>query len=139
MKQTKRRLAAASLCALLLLSGCGTQDTAADASDTEAVSSESLASTSVSAIDLSSLFSDRDLDPSYDESEAIAIELNGDSASCSSSAVTIDGGTITITDEGIYILSGTLTDGQIIVSAEDTDKVQLVLNGVDIKIGRAHV
>lgn len=132
MKQTKRRLAAASLCVLLALSGCGTQNTTADTSDTETVSSESLAATTVSAIDISSLFSDRDLDPSYNESEAIAIELNGDSASCDSSAVVIDGSTITITDEGVYILSGTLTDGQIIVSAEDTDKVQLVLNGVDI-------
>lgn len=131
MKQTKRGLTAVVLCALLILSGCGTQSTAGDASDTEAGSAENTAAT-VSAIDLSSLFSDRDLDPSYDESEAIAIQLGGDSASCDSGSVVIDGGTVTITAEGVYLLSGTLTDGQIIVNAGDTDKVQLVLNGVDI-------
>ena len=130
MKQITRRLAAASLCALLLLSGCASQTSSEDSSDTGTASSTT--ATAVSAIDTSSLFSSRDLDPSYDESEAIAIVLNGDSASCDSSAVTIDGSTITITAEGIYLLSGTLTDGQIIVNAGDTDKVQLVLNGADI-------
>ena len=38
---------------------------------------------------------------------------------------------VAITEEGSYILSGTLTDGQIIVAAKDA-KVQLVLNNVDI-------
>lgn len=88
--------------------------------------------TTNSGVDTSDLFSNRDLAGTYDESEAISITLNGTSASCDSSTVTIDGNTITITDEGIYVLSGTLTDGMIIVDAEDTDKVQLVLNGVDI-------
>ena len=39
---------------------------------------------------------------------------------------------MTITDEGTYLLTGTLHDGQIIVNAEESDKVQLVLNGVNI-------
>ncbi len=39
---------------------------------------------------------------------------------------------MTIKDEGTYILSGSLSDGMVIVDAEDTDKVQLVLNGVSI-------
>ena len=49
-----------------------------------------------------------------------------------SSDLQISGSTVTITDEGSYILSGTLNNGMIIVDAEDTDKVQLVLNGVNI-------
>lgn len=77
-------------------------------------------------------FSDRDIDPSYDESEAIKITLNKDSASCDSSSVDIDGSKITIKKEGIYVLSGSLSDGQIIVDVDDKEKVQLVLNGVDI-------
>ena len=44
----------------------------------------------------------------------------------------ITGGIITILDEGVYTLSGTLTDGMIIVDADKTDKLQLVLNGADI-------
>lgn len=39
---------------------------------------------------------------------------------------------ITITDAGTYVFSGTATDAQIAVAAEDTDNVRVVLNGVDI-------
>ena len=138
MKQTKRKLTAILLCGLLILSGCGAQNTAQNTvqdtsnTDTETVSSENITATTISAIDTSSVFSDRDLAGTYDESEAIPITLNGDSASCDSSSVVIDGSTITITAEGIYLISGTLNDGQIIVNAGDTDKVQLVLAGTDI-------
>ncbi|MBQ7347503.1 MAG: carbohydrate-binding domain-containing protein [Clostridia bacterium] len=78
------------------------------------------------------MFSNRDFEVGYDEDGAVLIGLNGDSVSCSSPAVTINGTTVTITDEGTYILSGTLNDGMIIVNAEDTDKPQLVLNGVSV-------
>lgn len=77
-------------------------------------------------------FSDRDFEVGYDESESAMISLNGDTATCSSDAVQISGSTVTITDEGTYILSGTLNDDMIIVNSEKTDKTQLVLNGVTI-------
>ena len=132
MKQTKRRLTAILLCGLLLLSGCGAQNAAGDTSGTETASSGDITATTVSAIDTSGMFSDRDLAGTYDESEAIPITLNGDSASCGSSSVVIDGSTIAITAEGVYLISGTLNDGQIIVNTGDTEKVQLVLSGADI-------
>ncbi|MBQ8813669.1 MAG: carbohydrate-binding domain-containing protein [Lachnospiraceae bacterium] len=87
------------------------------------------------AQDISDMFTDRDYRTEYEESKSAVIELNGDSASCSSDAVQISGRTITITDEGTYILSGTLNDGMIIVHADDKDKPQIVLNGVDITSG----
>ena len=84
-----------------------------------------------SYIDTTDLFTDRDLDPSYSSSDAIPVTLSDSGSSCNSSAVSIDGSTVTITAEGIYELSGTLSDGQIVVDA-DGEKVQLVLNGVSI-------
>ena len=48
------------------------------------------------------------------------IKLSDDSTTCDSDAVQISGNTVTIIDEGTYILSGTLTDGMVIVDAEDT-------------------
>ena len=39
---------------------------------------------------------------------------------------------ITITDAGTYVFSGTATDTQIAVAAEDADDVRVILNGVDI-------
>lgn len=83
-------------------------------------------------VDSSDMFTTRDLDPSYDESTAIKITLSDGSSACESSLVTIFENTITITHEGVYLLSGTLTNGQIIVQAEKTDKIQLVLNSVNI-------
>lgn len=88
--------------------------------------------TSVSELDLSGMFTDRDIDIGYEESSAAQIVLNGDSAEAKGSGVSVQNSTITITAEGTYIISGTLFDGQIVVDAADTDKVQLVLNGVTI-------
>lgn len=67
-----------------------------------------------------------------DESESIAIQLNEDSASCSSDAVQVSGSIISIMDEGTYALSGELNDGMIIVSAEKTDTIRLILDGTTI-------
>ena len=70
----------------------------------------------------------------WDESGATAIALNGDSATASgrsAAAVSVDGSTITITASGTYVVSGTLTDGEIVVAADGAD-VHLVLNGASI-------
>lgn len=118
------------LCALFALSGCTAQTSAI--LPTETTASAETAAVDSSAMADGSLFSDRDLAGTYDESEAVPILLNGDSAACDSDAVTIDGGRITIGAEGVYCLTGTLTDGQIVVDAGEQDKVQLVLDGADI-------
>ena len=118
------------LALLLTFTSCG--------SSTEA---ESLGIGSASAVEAaednaagkSEMFTERDLSGEYDENEAGTITLNGSSAATSaSSGVTIDGSTITISAEGVYIVSGTLTDGQIIVDADDAAKVQIVLKGASI-------
>lgn len=81
-------------------------------------------------VNTSDLFTDRDFKTGYEKGAAIT--LNGNTASCDSDAVRISGGTVTITDEGTYVLSGKLDDGMIVVNADKTNKVQLVLNGVSI-------
>mgnify|MGYP005750022739 FL=1 len=128
MKRFQRIVILAAL-TLAMLTGCG------------AVSRQSSTSTAVVgstavvenvAVDTDGLFSQRDLEQSWDESTAVRIELTGDTASSDSDAVQIDGGTVTITSEGVYVLSGTLSNGSITVDAGDEDKVQLVLNGVSV-------
>ena len=78
------------------------------------------------------MFTNRDYDGSYNESESIRIQLNGTSASASADSVKISGTTITITEEASYVISGTLNDGRIVVEADDSAKLQIVLNGVNI-------
>ena len=123
----------ALLCAATLmgsLSACvaaGALSTTKNNTETEATAT----ATSSDQLDTSEMFTDRDKEIGYDDTSAVSIELSDSSASCDSRNVTIDGSTITITQEGIYVLSGNLSDGQIVVDA-DAAKVQLVLNGVDI-------
>ena len=123
----KRSMILLLLSLSLLLSGCQNTD-AASASNTPA----SADTEPVSAIDTSALFSERDLDGNYDESAAVPIQLTEETAACTSDAVSIDGARITLLDEGTYLVSGSLTDGQIVVDADDTDKVQIVLTGANI-------
>lgn len=98
---------------LLILPGCGNQ-LETGSMDNESGSED--------------MFTDRDLETGYDENNAALITLNGSTAECSSDAVQISGSDITITDEGTYILSGTLDDGMVIIDAKEDDKLQLVLS-----------
>ena len=113
----------------LMLSGCNTKigNTTQQTTDSSTTSSSSVTET-----DTSDMFSDRDKEVGYDESESVTISLADNSSICESDAVSITENTITIKDEGTYILSGSLSDGMVIVEAEDTDKVQIVLNGASI-------
>ena len=131
----------------LLLSGCGGSTsgagTRADSSenslsgvDSEMANAAEGGSGNTVAVDFSQnssdMFTDRDYEIGYDESASVLIQLNGDSIYCDSDSVQVTGTTAVITDEGTYILSGTLDDGMIVVNAGENDKPQLVLNGVSI-------
>jgi len=69
--------------------------------------------------EISDYFTNKDKDPSFDEDEAVKIDITGEEA-------------VTINEEGTYILSGTMDDGSVIVDVEDEDKVKLVLDNVNI-------
>ena len=77
-------------------------------------------------------YSKRDSDPSYDASKAVGITLNGTTIEASDPNVTVDGSTVTISAEGVYVLSGTLENGQVVVNAPEDAKVQIVLNGASV-------
>ncbi len=136
----KRIMLGSLLLSILLLVGCNEQvevvDTLAGGSTSEGGGLQSNAAQgsvlTVGNLDVSDMFTDRDMETGFDEASDTIIALKGDSAACSSNAVQISGSTVTIMDEGTYILSGTLDNGSIVVEAENTDKLQLVLNGVDI-------
>lgn len=132
-----------------LLSGCGLKgdssgnDTNTDNSNNSLVSdgnndedNNSNSSAEPAEVDFSEtdtdMFTDRDTKTDYDESTAVTIKLNGNTATASSNSVKISGSKITITEEATYIISGSLSDGMLIVDAKDTAKLQLVLNGVNI-------
>ena len=138
----------------LLLAACGTaaSQTAAAGNTAQSISSaNSGGAASITALSADSAgdaaagsansdsdaygeaFSKRDLSGDYDTAEAVTISLNGSTAAASSEAVQINGGTVTITAAGTYVLTGSLDDGSVIVDATKDDKIQLVLNGVSIR------
>ena len=117
---------------LLSLSACNVAGNLEASESSSSETSQTETAETVSTESSSEMFTDRDMEIGYDEETSARITLSGTSASSDSDAVQISGSTVTITEEGTYILSGTLNDGMIVVSAEDTDKIQLVLDNVEI-------
>ena len=118
------------LALMLTLTSCGST---ADAESSGESTAQTTTEATNNAAGKTEMFTDRDLSGEYDESEAETITLSGSSIGTSAkSGVSIDGSTVTISAEGVYIVSGTLTDGQIIVDADDAAKVQIVLKGASV-------
>ena len=65
-------------------------------------------------------------------SDMVYITLNTTSIAVDGSGATASGSTVTITSAGTYSISGTLTNGQVIVDTNDDGVVRIILNGVDI-------
>ena len=125
-------LAAMILSLMLVFTSCGGAAQTSDAQNS--VTTTSAEQTAETAPSKSEMFTERDLSGEYDESEAVTITLDGSKATASDGAkgVTVDGSSISITQEGTYIFTGTLSDGQIIVDADDQAKVQIVLKDASI-------
>lgn len=71
-------------------------------------------------------------DQNTDWTAATTITLKGDTAALSGPGAYANGGSVTITAAGYYDVTGTLTDGSLIVDAGKNAKVFIRLNGVYI-------
>ena len=99
----------------LCLSGCN------DSSSSHSVDDVSYTNAQyTSALEIKDIFKKRELAQEADTSSATALEL-------------ADGKDITISQEGVYTLSGSAKNCTIIVSADKEAKVQLVLDGAEIE------
>ena len=139
MKSTKimkSKLAAVILCVLMIImsfAGCAstTEESAVSAASDPTVTEVAADEETEEVTSEDEMFTDRDMDASYNESEATRVTLSGSSASVDGSGAEVSGSTVTISEAGVYILSGKLT-GQVIVEADDTAKVQIVLDDAEI-------
>ncbi|MCR4924061.1 MAG: carbohydrate-binding domain-containing protein [Lachnospiraceae bacterium] len=77
-------------------------------------------------------FTANDLNGSWDSSEASVIELKGDEAVCKGSGCYAYDGGVYISNGGRYIVTGSLTDGSIVVDAYKSSKVFIMFDGVTI-------
>lgn len=116
------------------VAGCtGTKSSTGNvvSSETETNAEETSAQSEAGTFSSADMFTERDLAGTYEESEAVYVTLSNDGITGETDGVVIDGQTVTITEEGTYVFSGTLSEGQIVVDADDA-KVQIVLDNVDI-------
>ena len=112
----KRILSALFLISALLLSSCAQAPTITEAgSNTQSIQPN----VSYGALPVSELFSDRDFATDYDAAQCVEIDL-------------LETGSVTLSQEGCYLISGILADGAITVDAAKDSKIQLILNGVSI-------
>lgn len=100
-------------------------------SETETNAEETSAQSEAGSYSSADMFTERDLAGTYEESGAVYVTLSGDGIIGETDGVAINGQTVTITAEGTYNFSGTLSEGQIVVDA-DNAKVQIVFDNVDI-------
>ncbi len=68
----------------------------------------------------------------WDSSSVTQIVLNGSSVNVTGSGATVNDSKVTITAAGNYSISGSLTNGQVIVNSTDDGVVRLILNGINI-------
>ena len=121
MKKSFVISAAALIAALSLLAGCSVAPAAAEAAPETAsavsVINEPTADSAAKAAAVSSevdtSVTGRDASGEYDASDAVPLSPEDD---------------LTITEAGVYILSGTYENKMLVIEAGDEDKVQLVLN-----------
>ncbi|EHL17657.1 hypothetical protein HMPREF9630_01523 [Peptoanaerobacter stomatis] len=122
----KRKLATLILTAVLAMNtiACSATAKASSTTVTNTTTSQTTSqttsnnSTAIDALDSANLFSKKDKEIEYDEKTSKNIKLNNES--------------VTISEEGTYILSGTITNGQVIVDAPKEAKITLVLDSVSI-------
>ncbi|MBQ2462066.1 MAG: carbohydrate-binding domain-containing protein [Clostridia bacterium] len=82
--------------------------------------------------DVASLYKDRDLNDQWDADEVETIRLSESGAEVSDpQAVSVENQTVTIREEGDYLVTGTWK-GQIVVAVGEEQKVRLILQNVSI-------
>ena len=124
----------ATALSMTAVAGCtGTKSSTGNvvSSETEVNAEETVAQSEAGTFSSADMFTERDLAGTYEESGAVYVTLSDDGITGETDGVAINGQTVTITAEGTYIFSGTLSEGQIVVDA-DNAKVQIVFDNVDI-------
>ncbi len=124
LTNVKTWIAGGLAAAVLAVGGC----TAAAVAGTTTSSSTSTSTSSSATLALTADH-DTDGDHAWDTSKEVTIDLSSPTAS---DGVTVKDGVITITAAGVYRLTGTLADGQVVVDTEDSGNVYLILDNASI-------
>jgi hypothetical protein len=75
---------------------------------------------------------DEDVDDSWEEEQTTGILFQESAISVTGDGATVNGNSVTITAAGTYLLSGVMTDGQVLVNADSDAIIRLVLNNLTL-------
>lgn len=127
----------AILTAAAMLAGCGktqTETATEQAAPTEAQTTAGVTETATAeetTLSGSDMFTDRDYEVGYDESTAVTVTLNGSAAACGDVSVAITDGTVTLTQEATYLITGAYT-GSVVIDMDKSAKPHIILKNADI-------
>ncbi len=130
MLKNKMKIMMIFLLSAQFLYGCGQSETT---EEVQQAKTSTIETNENSLLDTSELFTDRDQDASYSKEDCVNITLNDDSSSSTDDTVVIEGQTITIQNEGVYYVEGSLSDGSIVVNVSKSEKVQIIFDNVSIQ------
>lgn len=128
MKKILSMILAFALC--LSFVGCGSAAAASDSGTSNGGSSAAVIA-ETAAVQTEEELIAAEAEAEEDVETTVTITLSDGASRADSSGVTISGNTVTITAGGNYRVTGTLTNGQIVVNAPE-EKVVLALDGVSI-------
>ena len=136
IKKHNMKLTAMSLVVgLALMTGCGKQaEIAVDGGVSNSTTTITATATNTNIVDGTGVQVNYDTEDYYTDwtnSQVTQITL-GDTVEVSGIGVQVADSVVTITNGGTYVLSGELTEGQIVIDLLEKDTVRLVLNGVNI-------
>lgn len=82
---------------------------------------------------LSRYFNSTDMDDSWSTEDATFIYLSGNTAKTDGNGVYVSGSSVYIMKPGKYVISGTLSDGSIVIDTDKSSKVYLLLDNADVR------
>ena len=133
----KNRKGLAAICVAIAFALCACNRTRNESLSGGNAVNDGNTAQSNTAVDLSALsnapeYPENAVEGSCADSVDARITLNSTDIEISGSGAKAEGGVLTITASGSYLLSGELADGQIVVDTADEEKVTLYLNGVKV-------
>lgn len=117
-----------------LVTGCG--NTKSSGTNTQQQTSTSIQNTNKGLSGIVTYDSD-DYYTQWSKEQVSTISLEKDSIKYTGEGAVVNGSTITIKSAGTYLVSGTLSDGQIIIEANKEDTVRLILNGTEVNCSKS--
>lgn len=118
---------------LALLTGCSTTNTSStNGSSVTSTVEGTILNVETSSSDIQVEYAEDDYYTDWKNESVTTVTLNGSTISVDGTGAQVQDSKLTIASGGTYVISGQLTDGQIIVDSADKQTVRLILNGAEI-------